>query len=105
MGDRTGADSQLPRALDVETPVTVGRIIPLLLLVVTVLGAMVGLFVGSGRYAAARERFEAALAWLAQHGSGGDSEARRRNAVSLLLHAYVSATGTWRLGKRGRCRT
>ena len=53
-------------------------------------GAFVGLVLVSGTYARASRRADAAVAWLAAHGTGGDSEQKRRQAVTLLFHAFCS---------------
>lgn len=53
-------------------------------------GAFVGLVLVSGRYAHAYRRADAAVAWLAQHGAGGDPVERRKQAVTLLFHAYCT---------------
>jgi hypothetical protein len=78
------------RAIGVSLQPGVGVALAVVLVAVTALGALVGVFVGSGRYAAATVRVEEALAWLAAHPEGGDAAERRRFVVALLLHAYVS---------------
>ena len=53
-------------------------------------GAFVGLVLVSGRYAHAYRQADAAVAWLAEHGAGGDPEEKRRQAVTVLFHAFCS---------------
>jgi hypothetical protein len=53
-------------------------------------GAFVGLVLVSSRYSLAYQRANGAAAWLAQNGAGGDPAQRRRQAVTLLFHAYCS---------------
>ena len=53
-------------------------------------GAFVGLFLVSSRYSHAYQRGNAAAAWLAENGAGGDPAERRKQAVTLLFHAYCS---------------
>ena len=53
-------------------------------------GLFMALFMGSGKFARDSQRAGAALEWLAAHGTQADAEERRRQAVSLLYHAYCS---------------
>ena len=53
-------------------------------------GVFVGMFLVSGRFAHAHRRADAAVAWLAQNGAGGDPAERRRQAVTLLFYAFTS---------------
>jgi len=53
-------------------------------------GAFVAFVLVSGRYAHAYRQADAALTWLAQNGAGGDPAERRKQAVTLLFHAYCS---------------
>jgi hypothetical protein len=53
-------------------------------------GAFVGLVLVSSRYSHAHQSANAAAAWLAQNGAGGDPAERRKQAVTLLFHAYCS---------------
>ena len=61
------------------------------LLAIAILGGVfVGMFLVSGRYAHAYRQADAAVGWLAQHGTGGDRAERRRQAVTLLYYAFHS---------------
>ena len=53
-------------------------------------GAFVGLVLVSSKYAHAYRRADAAVAWLAEHGASGDPEEKRKQAVTLLFHAFCS---------------
>jgi hypothetical protein len=53
-------------------------------------GAFVGLVLVSGRYAHAYRQADAAVDWLARNGAGGDPEETRKQAVTLLFHAFCS---------------
>jgi hypothetical protein len=53
-------------------------------------GAFVGLVLVSSKYAHAYRQADAAVAWLAEHGAAGDPEQKRRQAVTLLFHAFCS---------------
>lgn len=53
-------------------------------------GAFVSLILVSGRYAHAYRQADAAVEWLAKNGAGGDPVERRRQAVTLLFHAFCS---------------
>jgi hypothetical protein len=46
--------------------------------------------VASTKYAHAYRQADAAVAWLAEHGAAGDPEQKRRQAVTLLFHAFCS---------------
>lgn len=74
--------------IDAPPPVKLGLGIALGLIVVA--GLIVALFMGSGRFARDLQRAEQAIHWLAANGVAGDPEERRKQTVSLLLHAYCT---------------
>ena len=88
----------LLRWLDIDVPVAVRTAAGIVMLLLLIAGAVVGLFFGSGRYGHAYGRADAAVEWLAAHADGGEPDERRRQAVTLLYHAYCvdgpSTTGT-----------
>jgi hypothetical protein len=88
----------LMRWLGIEVPGPVRTGAAILMLVLLIAGVVVGLFFGSGRFGHAYGRADAAVEWLAAHGEGGEADERRRQAVTLLYHAYCvdgpSTTGT-----------
>ena len=53
-------------------------------------GAFVGLVLVSGRYAHAYREADAAVSWLAKNGAGGDPAETRKQAVTLLFHAFCT---------------
>ena len=57
---------------------------------VVVVGVIVAVFMGSGRFARDLQRAEQAIEWLAANAAAGEPEERRRQIVSLLLHAYCT---------------
>jgi hypothetical protein len=64
------------------------RIGATLVLVLAFLAGIVMALLGSGKYARDSRRAREALEWLATHGAGADPDERRRQTVSLLIHAY-----------------
>jgi hypothetical protein len=59
-------------------------------LLVAFLAGLVMALLGGGRFARDQQRAEEALDWLARHGAGADPDEKRRQAVSLLFHAFCS---------------
>jgi hypothetical protein len=79
------------------------RIGATVVLALAFLAGIVMAFLGSGKFARDSERAAEALEWLASHGADADPEQRRRQTVSLLLHAYCvdgpSTTTTFEFGE------
>jgi hypothetical protein len=78
------------------------RIGATVVLALAFVAGLVMAFLGSGRFARDSARAQEALAWLAAHGEDADPAERRRQTVSLLLHAYCvdgpSTTTTFEFG-------
>jgi hypothetical protein len=84
------AGPYLLRWLGIELPPGVKIALGVLLGLAILGGVFVGLVLVSGRYAHAYRQADAAIDWLAKNGAGGDPLERRRQAVTLLFHAFCS---------------
>ena len=77
-----------------------------IVLIVALLAGIAMALLGSGKFARDSQRAQEALEWLATHGATADPEERRRQAVSLLFHAYCvdgpSTTGTFEFDEARR---
>ena len=62
--------------------------------ILALVGIMLSMFGGSLSTSRVGYRAQENLRWLSEHPAGGRSEERRREAVSLLVHAYHSG-GPW----------
>lgn len=78
------------RWLGIELPPAWKAMLAALLALAFLGGAFVSLILVSGRYAHAYRLADAAVDWLAKNGAGGDPVERRKQAVTLLFHAFCS---------------
>ena len=84
------AGPYLLRWLGIELTPPLKVTLAVVLLLVFLGGAFFALVLVSSTYAHAHRQADAAVAWLAQNGAQGDPAEMRRQAVTLLFHAFCS---------------
>lgn len=80
----------LTRALKLTLPPIVSAALVVVTVALLLGGLVMSQFGGTRGRQKVWNQSEAALAWLATHGAGGEPDGRRRAAVTVLLRAYHS---------------